>query len=258
MEASQLLRGFDIADKLRSALVLCRLRRDITAPPVLASEAVRAVEAELGSPVPDPVWAWLAAAGRDPYQVLTLTADGHEEHRLPRRLIAFERDHRHGTYFCVQRRAAELSLCSVWEWDGSRAVETWHDLASFVRSRQDLAAGPLPGGIYQGERERFELELAAFAPGLVDRTEDRSARRVRHPRFGDGVVVQELPSTPAKVQVDFGAAGIKIMMSSHLDDLLAPGGAASHLSPAAFAPDTVRLPRPPPPVRPRRRVAAVA
>lgn len=261
MNASRAAGNLAVADKLRATLTLYRLRRGITAPPLLELGDVRAVETKLGTRVPDAVWAWLAATGRDPHQVLTLTADAREEAALPRRFVAFGCDRRDGVYYCVERDAHGMRCCSVWEWQQQQAAERWHDVASFVRARHDLAVGPLAHGLYESERARFERELAAFWPALAEtEAHQQQARCVSHPRFGHGVVVRELPGPPAKLEIDFGSLGRKLLLATfvqeHRDAARVGVVGNAQVAPLPDRPSSVhptlppRLPKRPPLVRP--------
>ncbi len=47
---------------------------------------------------------------------------------------------------------------------------------------------------------------------------DGKKRRVRHPRFGDGIVLRQLPESE-KLEIDFGAAGVKVLVAKYVEEL---------------------------------------
>lgn len=74
--------------------------------------------------------------------------------------------------------------------------------------------------ILAAERELSVTEWAPrLEPTLVRESHERARiRLVRHARFGDGVVLRALPESD-KLEIDFGPAGVKILVSKYVEEL---------------------------------------
>lgn len=197
-----------VDDKLLKVLALLHRRTKGFAPNSLELRSVQHLEQQLGDRVHDDVLAYLAATGRDPVQVLTLTEDAQEQ-GLPRHLIAFSREKTSAVYFCVDVRDAEVSPIPVRGWDayqGERKV--WPGMATFVcwLHGLDVKAGD----------EEDELPV----PRIVDSPDTTELRRVHHGRFGIGTVVQVIAAPTPKLVIDFGPkVGHKTILCTFVTDV---------------------------------------
>ncbi|MBW2527039.1 MAG: SMI1/KNR4 family protein [Deltaproteobacteria bacterium] len=208
-----------IDDSLREALAKYRVRMAITGRPVLALDAVEDVERKLGATVPDEVLALLAAAGRDPYQVTVLTEDARELCGLPRRLLAFAHDSHSGVYWCTQAATSPDRDRSVIAWSSVElsAAARWPHLAAFMLEHFDLQRRPS-----SAERVQLGREVSDLSPKLIA-VDEEPPRRVHHPIFGVGVVLREIPGPKAKLDVDFGPSGRRLLLESYVRPVEATG-----------------------------------
>ena len=176
---------------LKVLAMLHRLTKGF-APNSLELRSVQHLEQQIGDRVHDEVLAYLAATGRDPVQVLTLTEDAQEQ-GLPHTLIAFNREKTTSVYFCVDVRDGAVSPIPVRGWDayqGERKV--WPSMAGFVCW--------LHGLDISADAEVDELAV----PRIVDSPTTAELRRVHHRRFGIGTVVQVIAAPTPKLVIDFG------------------------------------------------------
>lgn len=198
--------------ELREALARYRTQMAITCRPTLPLDAVREVERRLSVTVPDAVWALLAAAGRDPFQVAVLTEDARELHGLAEDFVAFAHESHSGVYWCVENRVPPASP-TIHEWSSeSRATtQRWPHLAAFVRHRFELDRK-----LTSAERVQLQREVAGLEPALVAAPDEEPLRRVHHPIFGVGIVLREIAGAAIKLDVDFGPAGRRLLLASYV------------------------------------------
>jgi len=208
---------------LREALDRYRLHHGIAGPAQLSLEAVQTVEQLLRVGLPDGVWAYLAAAGREPLQVITHTEDALEHGGFPRRYIAFHRDKTRRSYACVDRRALEAADPVIVEWtthDVGR--ESWPNLAKYILSLCDTDEDLDDEGVPAPPSDRPGAALDPTEPAIVEVSElEQSARRVLHSRFGEGVVLRTIPAPVPKLEIDFGQAGVKLVLATYVTDVAA-------------------------------------
>lgn len=211
-----------VDEELRSTLALMRVRLGL-GPASLPLDSVRAVEERLSRRLPDEIWALYAAAGTAPDRIRRLTEEARAQLGLEDHWVAFGKNHDEGGYFCVDcREAAGIGPVGVWALGpGQPSRRSWASLADFVCWRYDLAEGPIDDPPFYSECLLLAEELALFRPELEAPPEQApapAARRVFHPKFGYGVVRQEIPAQITKLLIDFDTAGPKLLLATYVHD----------------------------------------
>jgi hypothetical protein len=200
---------------LGRALARLRAAAGVTAEPVLAIEEVRNVELAVGMRFADDLLAVMAAATpplSTPHGLVLAKVVGMtgwlREHRVRGDLIGVGVASA-GTFLCVELHPRRGG-------DGTELV--LHDVHTGRQSTVALAA-------WIDERAAGCPDTDApfapsIAPAMTESYNNPSARRVRHPLFGEGRVLAEFGSGPTrKVKADFARVGLKMLQARFLDFL---------------------------------------
>lgn len=189
----------------------------------LDAEAVAGAERELGLRFDPAVLLLFSGADVLGMYDLDLTGlpsiqDEAEEAGVPDSLVPLGRDGHE--WICVERRAAAARIVVYLDEDQSRrslSVAGWleevveqhlHGSDPTDAERQALEAW--------SKKATLEVRLTA-----VDRA-PRSLYRVKHPKFGEGVVRREEQSgAETKLEIDFGPAGVRVLLSRFVERIRA-------------------------------------
>jgi len=192
-----------------------RAAAGVTAAPVLAIEEVRNVELAVGMRFADDLLAGIAAATPplSTTHALVLarivgTTGWLREHRVRGDLVGVgvaDAD----TFMCVElhpRRGGDGTELVLHDVHGGRqrrvALAAWIDERAAGCPDTDAPFAP------------------SIAPAMTESYNAPSARRVRHPLFGEGRVLSESGSGPTrKVKADFARVGLKILQARFLEFL---------------------------------------
>lgn len=187
----------------------------MTAAPVLAIDEVRNVELAVGMRFEDDLLAVFAAATpplSTTHALVLAKVVGMtgrlREHRVRGDLVGVGMGDA-GTFLCVELHPRRGS-------DGTQLVR--HDIHGGGQRTVALAA-------WIDERAAGCPEAAApfapcIAPAMTESYNNPSARRVRHPLFGEGRVLAESGSGPTrKVKADFARVGLKLLQARFLEFL---------------------------------------
>lgn len=189
-------RSLSVSEPLRETLLLYRVRFDVQHPPALEASALSAVESALGGKLPDELVATLLAMGTDPWRVTALT-DAARSAGLEEGFVAFASDE--VGYWCARlgpRKASEPPNVGQWSPGDDEPPNLDRSLARYLRNEYDLQE------VGRAERARVddlrdELVFELLPPRKA------APRHVTHPKFGDGVVVQEIRDRNHKLVIDF-------------------------------------------------------
>jgi hypothetical protein len=229
----------EVADALSALVGLQRgAGAEVDLSPVLSLEAVDALEDHLRARLPDDVLAIFAARPR--------ALESFELGRVGARCeVAWQGGLRksrvalgpHGKHVvCVMRRPEAGHPLRVLLFDPEDASEAdAGTLPQWLRRVLDAAVeaalsedAELPEGedawdVLAGASDvapltpRLERTLTLPEPGA-----EAAGRRVRHRRFGEGVVLRQLPGTE-KLEIDFGEAGVKVLVAEYVEEVGAGG-----------------------------------
>ncbi|APR78894.1 Hypothetical protein A7982_04241 [Minicystis rosea] len=187
----------------------------------LDAEAVASVERELGLRFDPAVLLLFSDADVfDMYDLdlgrLTGLRDEAEEASVPAPLVALGRDGHE--WICVERRAQAARIVVYLDEDQSRRSMPLADWLDGV-VEQHLHGGSTT----DAERRALEawMKNATLEVRLTaaDRTPP-SLYRVKHPKFGEGVVRREERSgADTKLEIDFGEAGVRVLLSRFVERL---------------------------------------
>ena len=194
----------------------------MAAPPEVALEQVVAVEKHVGGIVPDDLLAFLIATGRSLEALVTMTAsvaafyEGMEAKGWRRRFkfahVAFDESYNpEEGPLCAALGTTEATIV-FWflrkadPWEPIFLVPGEPPMVSYCRWKYPTvdftaAVDPAP--------------LAAFRPCIVAPAA-LETRRVKHPKFGEGTVVRVI--APDKLEIDFGAHGVRKLLASTVVD----------------------------------------
>ena len=207
---------------LATTLVAIRSQLAISAPPEVALEGLVAVEQHLRGTIPDDLLALLIATGRSLGSLATMTKsvssfyEGMGEKGWRKRMkfahVAFD-----DTY-----NADEGPLCAALG-DDEATISFWFLRKGEASAPTFLVPGESPVVSYCRWKyptvdftARIDPALlAAFQPCVVAPAAAKE-RRVKHPKFGEGVVVQAI--APDKLEIDFGAHGVRKLLASAVED----------------------------------------
>jgi len=188
-------RSLRVSEPLRETLLLYRVRFDVQPPPALEATVVSAVESALGGKMPDELIATLLAMGTDPWRVVALT-DAARGGGLEDEFCAFASDE--AGYWCAHlspRKSAEAPKVGLWS-PGDDEPFLDRTLARYLRNAYDLQeVGRAERAKIDDLRDELVIELLAPPPA--------TPRHVTHPKFGDGLVVQEIRDRNHKLVIDF-------------------------------------------------------
>ena len=166
---------------LATTLVAIRSQLGISAPPEVALEGLVAVEQHLRGTIPDDLLALLIATGQSLGSLCATLGDDEAT-------ISFwflRKGEAWAPTFLVPGESPVVSYCR------------WKYPTVDFTARIDPAL------------------LAAFQPCVVAPSAAKE-RRVRHSKFGEGVVVQAI--APDKLEIDFGAHGVRKLLASAVED----------------------------------------
>jgi hypothetical protein len=187
----------------------------VTAAPVLGVDEVRNVELAVGMRFEDDLLAVLAAATPplSTTHALVLariigTTGWLREHRVRGDLVGVGTAGA-GAFLCVElhprRGSGGTNLVVHDVHDGHQhtvALAAWIDERAAACPDTDAPFAP------------------SIAPAMTESYHDPSARRVRHPVFGEGRVLAESGSGPTrKVKADFARVGLKLLQARFLEFL---------------------------------------
>ena len=213
----------EISSVLATTLVAIRSHLAISAPPEVVLEDLVAVEKHLGGTIPDDLLALLIATTQSIGSLSTLTQsvaafyEGMEETGWRKRFefahVAFDDSYNPDEGpLCAALGHREATI-AFWflrkgeAWAPTFLVPGEPSVVSYCRWKYpsvDFAAPIDPA------------RLAAFQPGIVVPTEPQP-RRVRHPKFGEGIVLRAI--APDKLEVDFGAHGVRKLLASAVEEI---------------------------------------
>jgi len=189
-------RSIRVSEPLRDTLLLYRVRFDVDQPPALEASVLSAVESAIGGRMPDELVATVLAMGTDPWRVVSLT-DRARAGGLAEGFVAFASDE--AGYWCAPlspRKPAEPPQVGVWSPGDDEEPYLDRSLARYLRNVYDLHdVGRAERARIDDLRDELVFELLAPQPA--------ASRHVTHPRFGDGVVVQEIRDRNHKLVIDF-------------------------------------------------------
>jgi hypothetical protein len=229
-----IVRHLEVSSELRGLLAQVR---QVRAP--MSRLAVRAgklahVERAIGSVVPDAVIAFLVAIGEPLERVIAQTAEratfaettfegvrGRAVAASARSdLITFDRAGDWPVISCGFRPTTDRGepALVMWDWKSWTALPASPPptLARYVREWYALGDGDRLPPIGLTAAPSPEV-LAAFDPVIEDREAIETApREVEHAKFGKGRVLREIDG---KLEIDFGDAGIKTLLSRFVTDL---------------------------------------
>lgn len=213
---------------LEERLVLLRRRQKLTHDPVLDAAAIEAIEKLKGVSLPADVLGYVAA--------LTDTSNRETSNPLYEAVQGLE-DEIDGFYAAADPPQPQWRRRSKFD---HVVFDAWGDWPRFYTA---YACGPADGKPFavfdlkaMAFTSRFESlmelldrrwgapptdanaeELAAFAPAILRRHPvERAERTVVHKKFGRGVVLREVDG---KLQIDFGANGIRLLASSFVESV---------------------------------------
>jgi hypothetical protein len=204
-----------VAPELGRALARLRAAAGVTSAPVLGIDEVRNVELAVGMRFADDLLAVLAAATpplSTTHALVLAKVVGMtgrlREHRVRGDLVGVGIADA-GTLLCVELHPRR----------GSAGTElVLHDVHDGRQRKAALAA-------WIGERAAGCPDTDApfapvIAPAMTESYHNPSARRVRHPVFGEGRVLAESGSGPTrKVKADFARVGLKLLQARFLEFL---------------------------------------
>lgn len=196
--------------------------------PVLSLEAVETLEEHFRANLPDDALA-LFASGADALErfelgkVGGLTEDAWASGLSKARIVLGDWG---GRAVCIPRRPDRGYALRVTFFDradrtegDSSTLAAWLDRV--VDDRRDLFELEDDGW---DERDDAEDAARRWNPTLartvapLPAADAPKVRRVRHARFGEGRVLRRIPMTE-KLEVDFGAAGTRVVVANYLEEL---------------------------------------
>ena len=212
----------ELSLELKRALVAIRAQLAISTSSEIALEGVVAVEKHVGGTIPDDLLALFAATGQSIGALVTMTDtigdyDEVEGEKLWRRRFGFCHVVFDDSYspeeglLCAELGSNPASI-SFWflrkgmAWAPIFLEEGVPPLVSYCRWKYptvDFSVAVDPTAL-------AALEPSIVVPALPE------VRRVKHPKFGDGVVVRAI--APDKLEIDFGTHGVRKLLASTVED----------------------------------------
>lgn len=209
--------------------------------PIVSLEAIDALEDHFRARLPDDALAIFAASagvleGFELRRVGALTEAAWERGLSKARIVLGEFGPR---LVCIPRRPDRGYALRVTFFDpedrtegDSQALAAWLDRILEEAVEHARAADPRDDATLESiadladdpflatEREVAETRWMPRIERTMARTSQvhERARRVRHPRFGEGVVVRAIPCTD-KLEIDFGPAGLKVLLAKYVEEL---------------------------------------
>jgi hypothetical protein len=199
--------------------------------PILSLEAVDTLEEYLRARMPDDALAVYAAhtpalANFDLGKVGTLSEQAWEAGLSKARIVVGIWGK---VFVCIPRRPDKGYPLRVTFFDPDDHTEAnpstfaeWLDrvFEGVLEQRaQDLADDDLSWDEEESEPEKLawdpRLERTVVMPVARD---EKAGRRVRHARFGEGVIRRSLPEGD-KLEVDFGDAGVKVLVAKYVTEV---------------------------------------
>lgn len=212
-----------VSPELRAALVAIRRDAKIGRAPEVELRAVTDLETHLAGAIPNDLLVTFLATGRSLGELLPLTRSIGEfydamnqpnwEKRFKFAHVVFDDTYNpdEGPLCCPLGNGAPATIVHWFTRKGESWKPTFLDPATspFVAYCHwkypdvDFTAKVSPA------------DLQAFVPALAKPTA-ATLRRVKHPKFGEGVVKSALDG---KLEIDFGAGGVRKLLASTVEDV---------------------------------------
>lgn len=220
-----------VSDELRPILVAIRRTLGITSPPTVCAKELATVETYLRGSIPNDLLAYWLALGQPVGALVELTRsvalyyEAMEEKAWRRTLrfahVAFDETYNSDEGILCARLGEAPTKIEHWMfrkgegWKPTFLKEGWPgepEMVSFCRWKYGADTelpvdfdAPIPAS-----------EIEALVPEIVADAA-RATRRVKHPKFGKGIVLNEIP--PDKLEIDFGAHGTRKLLASTVEDV---------------------------------------
>jgi hypothetical protein len=210
-------------------LVRMRNQHEISAKPEIALQDLRDAEAALGGTIPDDLLALWIATNRslgdlvEATRSVALFYEAMEEKNWRKRFkfahVAFDDSYnRDEGPLCTplgQQNAASIVFWFLRKadgWDPTFLVEGESHFVSYCRWKLSTQATTAVDFSVPVDA----AEVAALRPCIVEPTALLD-RRVKHPKFGEGVVLRTIE--PDKLEIDFGAHGVRKLIATTVEDI---------------------------------------